>query len=366
MPKVADRSSMLLRAGTRLVHIGPPKTGTTALQGALNDARSALPAQGVRYANQGQNSRFQVYAALERRAYGYLRKPPPIEQWSKLVDEIRSAPEPRVILSSEIFADGGPEVIRRVVDDLDPARLHIAVTLRPLPRILASQWQQEVRGGQRTPFDTWLGHVFSEQGSTATHFWHRHRHERLIASWAAAVGVENVTVVVVDERDHGMILRAFEQLLGLRDGTLVEVADRTNRSMSLPEVEAVRAFNVVARAIRLRPAWRHRLSRVVRRIVILPEADPREPRLETPQWALDRAGEIAREMVDAIIASGVRIVGDIESLAAPQSSSRADDPPPDTSASPSVARSFWQLSAMLLRRGRTRVLRRLGVGQRRS
>jgi hypothetical protein len=34
----------------------------------------------------------------------------------------------------------------------------------------------------------------------------------------------------------------------------------------------------------------------------------------TPSWALERAGTLSREMVDAIAASGVRTVGDLEGL----------------------------------------------------
>jgi hypothetical protein len=37
---------------------------------------------------------------------------------------------------------------------------------------------------------------------------------------------------------------------------------------------------------------------------------PDEARLSTPQWALDRAAEIAGEMVTRIEATGVRILGD--------------------------------------------------------
>ena len=40
-----------------------------------------------------------------------------------------------------------------------------------------------------------------------------------------------------------MVLRAFEGLLGLRDGTLESHRDLANRSLTLPEVEAVRAFS---------------------------------------------------------------------------------------------------------------------------
>lgn len=42
-------SDLLLPPGTRLLHIGPHKTGTTALQVALSKARANLESQGVRY-----------------------------------------------------------------------------------------------------------------------------------------------------------------------------------------------------------------------------------------------------------------------------------------------------------------------------
>ena len=52
-------------------------------------------------------------------------------------------------------------------------------------------------------------------------FWPIHSHHELVARWAEVVGVEHVTVIVVGDRDRRALPRAFESLLGLRDGTLV-------------------------------------------------------------------------------------------------------------------------------------------------
>ena len=52
----------LLEAGTRLVHIGPHKTGTTAIQGALHLARERLAAQGVVYPGRGRQPLWPVLA----------------------------------------------------------------------------------------------------------------------------------------------------------------------------------------------------------------------------------------------------------------------------------------------------------------
>jgi hypothetical protein len=64
---------------------------------------------------------------------------------------------------------------------------------------------------------------------------------------------------------------------------------------------------------------------------------PDEPRIETPQWALDRATEIAAEIVAGIRASGVRVVGDLDSLAVPQVSRLEGDALPDVLVPPEIA-----------------------------
>lgn len=56
-----DCTKETLPAGTRLLHIGPHKTGTTAVQGALFAAKERLPEYGVAFP---AHSRHPVEAAL--------------------------------------------------------------------------------------------------------------------------------------------------------------------------------------------------------------------------------------------------------------------------------------------------------------
>lgn len=53
------------------------------------------------------------------------------------------------------------------------------------------------------------------------------------------------------------------------------------------------------------------------------DPSPDEPRLHTPDWALDAAAEQGAKAVDAIRASGVRVLGDLDALAR-----RVGSPPP--------------------------------------
>ncbi len=309
-------ADLRLPEGSILLHIGPPKTGTTTVQGAFHAGRAAVLAQGVRYIGRSRHSGAGVLAVTGRPSFQRDSGPPPIAKWEELVGEVRAAREPRLVLSSEFFADAEPPAIERIVADLGRERLHVVVTLRPLASILPSQWQQYVQSFMPLAYDEWLDGVFSgERGRVTPTFWRRHRHDELIARWAAAVGDANVSVVVIDEGDHEHVLRVFEALLGLRANTLAAHEDAANRSMTLPEIEAVRAVNVRFRAAGLGNAIYHRVMHFGATAYMkwrVPPAD--EPRIETPAWALERATAIEREMATAIEASGVRVVGDLGRL----------------------------------------------------
>lgn len=335
----ATDTALLVPEGTRLVHIGPFKTGTTSLQAAFHTGRAAMHQQGVHYTGPNAQPVGPVMAATGR-AHVMHGQPPPIKAWRRLVREVEEAPEPRVVVSSEFFSDAPPEAIRRIVDDLDPSRVHVVVTLRPLARIIPSQWQQFVQGGKGIGFDDWLRTTFDGPADGSQLFWQRHRHDQLIARWAEVVGREHLTVVVVDDRDHAMVLRAFERLLGLREGTLVTPPDRSNRSLSRPEVEAVRAFNNLARDEGI---GRPLMAKVMRygstQYMKLRDPAPEEAKVELPGWAADRATEVAKEMVGTIAGLGVRIVGDLDSLVQPPGPS-AGGRSGSTSVTPDVAASM--------------------------
>lgn len=341
-PTVASEA-LLLPTGTRLIHIGPSKTGTTSLQAAMWAARDAMLAQGVRYAGNKRHSESAARAIAGLSSpLSDTGQPPPIRLWEDLVSSIRGANEPRLVFSSEFLAHARTPAIERLVADIDPTRIHVAVTLRPLGRILASQWQQSIQASSTTSFDDWLADLFKRpDGATESPLWHRHRHDRLIERWAGIVGPERVTAVVVDDRDHAQVLRMFEALLGLQDGTLVLQEDLANRSLTVAEVEALRAFNVDFKAAGL---GRRLHTRIVRLGVATHlkgrVPGPEEQRVDAPQWALDRAGEISLDVVANIAASGVRVVGDLSRLTEVPTSKVAGDHLPDPEIPPSLAASL--------------------------
>ena len=249
MHSTAQGHTLPLPEGTCLLHIGPHKTGTTGLQQALYLARDAMREQGVGHPSRAANPASAVDAVIGRRSRSRGAHVPSIRLWRRLVQDVRSAPEPRVVVSSEMFADARAETIPTIVRDLGSSRLHVVITLRPLAFILPSQWQQYVQTGTVASYDRWLKAMLAGgPGHMTPSFWRRHRHDNLIERWAKVVGPDNVTVVAIDARDHQIIYRTFEDLLALRRGTLRESGERIDRSMSMPEAEALRALNVAFRS----------------------------------------------------------------------------------------------------------------------
>ena len=313
--------SLLLPDDAVLLHVGMFKTGTTAIQGALFRARPQLAEHGVLHAGETRNP---MQAVLAFRGQQMPGKPPPRpEQWDSLVAQVAAAANQRVVVSSEFLGTAGVETGRRAVQLLGGPRVHVVVTLRPLAKMMPSQWQQYVRSRATTSsYDDWLDGMLRKPPykRPTPSFWNRNHHDVLVERWGSIVGPENLTVIIVDEADRNFLMRTFEDLLGLPAGMLVADRDTENRSMTLAETELVRQINVEFK----NRGWSDELYR---RMVLkgigfqmqtqrTPAVD--EPRITTPQWALDRVAEIGAAAADKISTLGVRIVGDISTLGAPR------------------------------------------------
>lgn len=352
-----------LPEGTRLLHIGPPKTGTSALQSACHACRASMRQQGVRYAGTARQASTAAYA-VTRRVHPSTGKPPSMRHWNALVREVRGARERRVLISSEFFAGASDEQAKGIIRDLDPAKAHVAITLRPLAKILASRWQQNVQEGARIPYDEWLREVLENPvGEHGKRFWSRQRHDALVRRWVEAAGPDRVTVIVVEENDHDSLLTKFEEMLGLETGTLIPQKDSSNRSLTIEEIEAVRAFNQqyfdehFSKALHYKMMARGAALHLKARRV-----SSNERRLLTPAWAIDKANTFGVEVINTVRLLDVRVLGDLESLVVPATEVSQDRTVSDVaSISPEVAARMAM--GVLLASGRARGERGAGKGR---
>ena len=188
-----------------------------------------------------------------------------------------------MVLSSERYCWANKDNARTIVAELGRDRVHVVITLRPLDRILPSQWQMSVQGGLTSTYEQWLRASSLDEDSPggrkeAQRFWRRHAHGRLVRRWAAAAGGgDKVTVIVVDDKDRSMLPGAFAALLDLPPGLLVPIAAKSNRSLTAGEAELVRNDQ---RAVRRRRvvASRARTLRAARRLGQAAQQGPRARR----------------------------------------------------------------------------------------
>ncbi len=302
-----------------VLHIGPHTTGTTAVQAAFHHSRERLAAHGVHYAGDRAHSMTAAIGAATKRRLPSNSPDAGELAWRALVEEVQRSSARAAVLSSEFFCEANDERARRIASQLGPERLHVVITLRPVVNILASQWQQYVQNRAVIAYSEWLEGVLATPPKAITPtFWQRHRHDALVARWAGVVGADRVTVIVLDEHDPGMLLRSFEDLLGLPGETLVAQEVPANRSLTLAETEVLRRFNAdyvaehwsasdYTELIRFGAAQHVRARR--------PSAT--ETRLTTPPWAVDRGVAIGAEISAGIGASGVRVLGSLATLANP-------------------------------------------------
>jgi hypothetical protein len=302
-----------LPAGSLLLHIGPPKTGSTAIQQTLHESRQTLAEHGVLYPGTRRRARSASSAVLgSGPAVG--RERPRIEQWHALVEEIRRSNLPLACLSHENFSRADDAAVDRILGDLGAEHTHVVYVARRLDKVLPSHWQEHVKAWRTLSYEEYLHRMLDEPPPGKT-IWAPHDVAAVVGRWAARVGHDHVSVLVADEHDRGLVARTFETMLGLPEGILVPSERRTNTSLSFTEAEALRAVNRMARE----QEWTPREYWQVVQVGIVDALGRRSSGADAriaglPAWALDEVAARADRQVAAIGASGVRVLGDPEQL----------------------------------------------------
>ncbi len=274
-----------------VIHPGFHKTGTTALQQALSQSRAHLLDQNVLYPDLGGEAHHRIAFALNGRSWGWENrggKKVPTSEWRKFVAQAKRH-SGTVILSSESLIELTEEQVTRLHADLCDVETEIVFTYRPLPSILVSIYQQYVKAGLQTDFDTWLKYEFSE-GITRrqTRLWRRHSHDVLVERWLRVFG--DVKLIVADPNNPSFLFETFERVVGLTNQTLqLENVSNINRSLSLEELNLLLEIN---RQVHDTYSWDEYLYFIrggVRQATnAIPLAES-GTRMGLPQWAFDAA-----------------------------------------------------------------------------
>jgi hypothetical protein len=330
-----DAEAAVVPAGGLLLHIGPHKTGTTAVQSAFHAARDHLDELGVTYPGPRAAPHGAVLARLGvNRGWNDAIPPGPRRMWHRLCAQTSAAATANtVVVSSESLCHAGPRQAAAICEELRPGPVTVVITLRSLAEILPSAWQEYVKSGWTVGYDDFLTSVLRDRpaadGPTPT-FWQRHDHGRLVRRWSSVVGAESVVVIVADPEAPGLVLQAFESMLGLPAHTLAADAGARNRSLRAAEIELVRAVNHEAhRSV----PWEvfNALLRDGANLALVEGRvpSPSETAIGLPTWAGEAAATFGRESIAEIRRHGVRIIGDLDTLGSPGRSSGSVTRMPD-------------------------------------
>jgi hypothetical protein len=305
-------STLLLPEAARLIHIGPQKTGTTAIQVAMFEARESMAEHGAYY---------PMYAYRRRKASWDLGLPhgdpigSDLTRWNRLAREVRDAGAARVCVSNEDFARARAPQIDRIVTDLGGDHAHVVAVARRLDRFLPSQWQEQIKSGVTRPFDKWLRVVLAEEDNgqhARWNVWMGHDVEALVLRWLEFLPPDRFTLIIADENDHSLLPRTFESMLGLPAGILRANPKRSNRGLSWAELELVRSLR---RSLRGTDWPREEFQRLIvnkMKALDAPSSGPRAAWI--PDWAYERIRELSDARIAAIKELPVRVVGDPERL----------------------------------------------------
>ncbi|RPF20116.1 hypothetical protein [Myceligenerans xiligouense] len=334
MPETIDA----LDGGTRLVHIGLPKTGSTALQYAAKKLKWELRSEGVNYPGKAENHHRSL-SWLAGLKIDYLPDPTPKEQWWRVIEqELDRFSEQRALLSFEMVCTADAEGARRTVDEVGAQGkhpVHVVLVLRNLGSFVPSYWQESLKRGNTRSLEEYLREALADPAAvTASGAFHRRDGLSLLERWVNAVGAENVTVIVLEKDQPTRLLDTFEGLLALPGGLLhsrqLDGAGQ-NRGMSAAEAALVLRLNRQIRGRWRAPRADHRalvFKGMVNRMLSLRTPSESEGKLVVPHWAADTLVEAGALLADNVRATGVRVVGDLAELERRVPSTDDDATPP--------------------------------------
>ena len=338
------------RPPSLVLHIGPRKTGTTAIQQAFAARREDLPSHGVVYPGDVQQHFMVINRFIGRRqlweedhevdvAEGPLRK---------YAAEIGDAPHG--VISTEIMSQLREGDIRRVFGAFPKRSPQVVITYRPFNEILTSTWQQLVKEGLRESLDEWSRKAVSGRPERGDDRFPRTLDlADLVETWADVVGVERIAVVLVNRGQPHAIFNAFEELLALPEGYLVPSDEAPGkRSLTAQEAELLRRINTLLPRDANSLKKQRQLRRVVAKWVDRHPPGPTDTKLTLPADVAASAQARAEEMVTRLDAhaSKLRVFGDLSTLAQPLRAPA--EPPPEPISVDMTLASHWLTSVVKL------------------
>jgi hypothetical protein len=353
-------------AGVRTVflHIGTMKTGTTYLQSRLKEHRNALARDGV-LTPAGQLTALRDF--FSRR--GTLGNRDVAGSWEQMIGKLRTTDCARGVVSMEFLSTATPTEIREVVADFAPAEVHVIVTVRDLPRVMAAQWQETIQNRAVWAWEEYSAEIIAHLGTgvsptasatasagasgasaagddvpatreapgtessiadlddvvvnrrvvrrtAAGRFWRQHDVARIVHDWSAAVGAERLHIVTVPRIGQApdLLWERFTSVVGV-DGARYQRGNesvRSNLGIDLAAAEFLRRLNVRLDPDLSRAAYLRHVKHLLGKTALVGRDPALKPTLTSDQH--DRVVEHSESLSSHLRDLGVDVVGDLTDL----------------------------------------------------
>ncbi|HEX2312427.1 MAG TPA: hypothetical protein VHJ17_01750 [Thermomonospora sp.] len=235
------------RAGKRVVylHLGTPKSGTTYLQNVLWRNREALREHGVLYPGEAAPAHYWATLDLQEAAYlGHVYPEVP-GAWDRLAEEVRRWPGTSVV-SHELLTRSTPEQAKRALAALEPAEVHLVLTVRDLVRQIPAAWQETVKNRFQVGFAQFVAELRAPEGERGRHgeaFWAMQDLVGILRRWEG-VPDERVHIVTVPSGGpRDLLWRRFAGLVGVDPERLAPPEVEANVSLGAVETAVLRQLN---------------------------------------------------------------------------------------------------------------------------
>ncbi len=231
------------------LHIGEPKTGTTFIQQVLWSNRAELAAQGVVLPGHHPQDHFR--ASQDLRGIEKLASDPAgpwTGEWEILASQAKQ-PGKTAVISHELFSAADPGQAANAVRSLQPAQVHVALTVRDMATLLPAEWQETVKHRNARSWEDWLSDVIDRESVDADRrqwwFWRVHDTLAILRLWAEHVPPERIHVITNPPHGSaaGLLWERFASLLSIDPACADLSRARPNASLGMAETEFLRRLN---------------------------------------------------------------------------------------------------------------------------
>ncbi|WP_299407302.1 hypothetical protein [uncultured Roseobacter sp.] len=230
-----------------ILHIGTPKTGTTAIQHAMSINEEVLAQENIAFIKTGRHraAHNDLANAITRHGADHKFQDAFAAEFAKA-----AVGGGKILLSSEIFSLIPPSKFRRSLPPLDAVPMKIVVYLRRQDQYAEAFYKQRLKNGRITiPFDEFLESRVCQRITN---------YQKLLNGWSETYPQAQITPRIYDRAGfvNQDIVADFAAILGLRATDLDSAQVEHNVSPSRDVIDILLALAPHFEAAELRKIFR--------------------------------------------------------------------------------------------------------------